>query len=333
MQLKVGELARATGLTVRTLHHYDEIGLLKPSGRSESGYRLYDEADVARLHGIQALRQMGLPLADIADLLAGRGAPPQAIIEQQMRAIDSEIVRATELRERLALIRGQLAKGDQPDLQSWLRVLQDMATYGKYFSADELKTILSDFAPFKQDWARLFADVQSAMDRRLAPDAPEVQSLARRWMSLMLGWMKGDYEKMERWGRMYESEPGRIRQDAPPPELVAFIRRAIDLRWTVMQRHFSRDELERLRHVPESEWQAVESEVRGLIARGVDAARPEAKPCAGRWLALLDEMTGGDRPLRDKLLRLAVADPVMAAGSPFSPPVRDWLRTSLTARA
>ena len=62
MQLKVGELARSTGLTVRTLHHYDEIGLLKPSDRSESGYRLYSQQDVARLHAIQAMRHLGLAL-------------------------------------------------------------------------------------------------------------------------------------------------------------------------------------------------------------------------------------------------------------------------------
>lgn len=48
MMLKVGELARRSGLTVRTLHHYDSIGLLKPSGRSDAGYRLYNRDDVAR---------------------------------------------------------------------------------------------------------------------------------------------------------------------------------------------------------------------------------------------------------------------------------------------
>lgn len=54
MMLKVGELARRAGLAVRTLHHYDSIGLLKPSGRSAAGYRLYNRDDVARLHQVQA---------------------------------------------------------------------------------------------------------------------------------------------------------------------------------------------------------------------------------------------------------------------------------------
>ena len=56
MLLKVGELAKKSGLTVRTLHHYDAIGLLTPSARADNGYRLYNRDDIARLHRIQALR-------------------------------------------------------------------------------------------------------------------------------------------------------------------------------------------------------------------------------------------------------------------------------------
>ncbi|KQN67535.1 hypothetical protein ASF04_17235 [Duganella sp. Leaf61] len=65
MLLKIGELAKRTGLTVRTLHHYDAIGLLQPSARTDAGYRLYNRTDIARLHHIQALRKFGLSLADI----------------------------------------------------------------------------------------------------------------------------------------------------------------------------------------------------------------------------------------------------------------------------
>lgn len=67
--LKVGELAARAGLTVRTLHHYDSIGLLSPSARSDAGYRLYDRDDVARLQQIQALRAFGMALADIGAYL------------------------------------------------------------------------------------------------------------------------------------------------------------------------------------------------------------------------------------------------------------------------
>ncbi len=67
---KVGALAKATGLTVRTLHHYDEIGLLQPSARLAGGHRLYDADDVARLYRIIRLRQLGFPLSQVAEVLA-----------------------------------------------------------------------------------------------------------------------------------------------------------------------------------------------------------------------------------------------------------------------
>ena len=103
MLLQVGELARRTGLTVRTLHHYDAIGLLAPSARSEAGYRLYGPDDIARLHAIQALRLLGLPLAEIGGLLGAGGESLPAIVARQIAALDRQIAQATTLRERLAL--------------------------------------------------------------------------------------------------------------------------------------------------------------------------------------------------------------------------------------
>ena len=66
---KVGALARATGLTVRTLHYYDQIGLLTPSRRTDAGHRLYDADDVARLYRISLLRGLGFPLDQITGVL------------------------------------------------------------------------------------------------------------------------------------------------------------------------------------------------------------------------------------------------------------------------
>jgi DNA-binding transcriptional MerR regulator len=62
----VGELSRLTGVTVRALHHYDEIGLCCPSARSAAGYRLYADGDVLRLQQVLLLRELGMPLSQIA---------------------------------------------------------------------------------------------------------------------------------------------------------------------------------------------------------------------------------------------------------------------------
>src|SRR3954462_7931656 len=69
----VGELASASGLTVRTLHHWDEIGLLQPAERSAAGHRRYSSADVERLYRIVALRRLGLPLEQVGAALEVEG--------------------------------------------------------------------------------------------------------------------------------------------------------------------------------------------------------------------------------------------------------------------
>ena len=72
---RIGELAAATGLTVRTLHHYDAVGLLAPAERSAAGHRRYTSADVHRLYRVVALRQLGLSLEEIAGAARRRGGP------------------------------------------------------------------------------------------------------------------------------------------------------------------------------------------------------------------------------------------------------------------
>ena len=91
MRLKVGELAKRSGLTVRTLQHYDTLGLLTPSARSDAGYRLYDRSDIARLHQIQALRRFGMSLTDIGQWLANRDVPLDTLIARQVDMLTQQI--------------------------------------------------------------------------------------------------------------------------------------------------------------------------------------------------------------------------------------------------
>src|SRR5690348_4170798 len=93
----VGEVAELARVTVRTLHHYDELGLLEPSGRSEAGYRLYSYDDLARLREILIWRALGLPLTEIASLLDDPGHDRVAALERQRELIGREIDRLGEL--------------------------------------------------------------------------------------------------------------------------------------------------------------------------------------------------------------------------------------------
>src|SRR5512140_1748609 len=89
--MRVGEVAKATGVSVRTLHHYDEVGLLTPSMRSESRYRLYDEGDLLRLLQIKTLRQLGFSLQEIRELHGSGNHSPRSILERRINTIDEQI--------------------------------------------------------------------------------------------------------------------------------------------------------------------------------------------------------------------------------------------------
>jgi DNA-binding transcriptional MerR regulator len=107
----VGELARATGVTIRALHHYEEIGLLAPSARTASGHRRYSDEDMQRLYRIVALRGLGLSLADVADVLARDGDLGSAV-DEHVRGIDAQVAALARVRRRLVGIRDALDRGE-----------------------------------------------------------------------------------------------------------------------------------------------------------------------------------------------------------------------------
>jgi MerR family transcriptional regulator, thiopeptide resistance regulator len=108
---QVGELASATGLTVRTLHHYDEVGLLSASTRTDAGYRLYDRDAVRRLYQIVALRQLGLKLEQIKAVFDGE-ADPMHVVKQHLEAVERALDLQGELRERLIAVLGSLDRSE-----------------------------------------------------------------------------------------------------------------------------------------------------------------------------------------------------------------------------
>src|SRR5688572_4863373 len=105
---KIGELARETSITVRTLHHYDRLGLVKPSSRTESGYRIYTAHDLVRLQQVLSLRALGLSLTQIRDLLHTRRVDPREIILKHREHLRAEIASRTKVCGLLDALQAQL---------------------------------------------------------------------------------------------------------------------------------------------------------------------------------------------------------------------------------
>lgn len=123
---RVGELAKATGLTVRTLHYYEEIGLLVPSCRTDTGHRRYDEDDVARLYRICLLRRLGLPLAEIGRALADPAWSLPAAITAHLGQLDRRLEAIGRLRARLVGLLGSLGTAGGELTDELLTTVEEM---------------------------------------------------------------------------------------------------------------------------------------------------------------------------------------------------------------
>ncbi|HSW07716.1 MerR family transcriptional regulator [Aquabacterium sp.] len=333
MLLKVGELAKRTGITVRTLHHYDSIGLLRPSARSDSGYRLYNQADVARLHGIQVLRRIGLPLEEIGAMLGEESPSLPQIVARQLRALEREIEQATALRDRLALAQAKFSAGSEPELNDWLETLQLMSTCDKYFSAAEIKLIFGNWARIEGQWNQVVDAVQALMDTGISPLDARVQPLAQRWMNLMHTWMKGDFDLMLRWGEMYHAEPSAHSSARPGLAMIRFIEQAVQLRLALLKRYLTDDDLKRLAPVPDTEWSALADSVLALIPQQLPPHAPPVLAVLKRWNELVEHVTRRDPALRERLQRAYQSEPLLRDAAPLNPVAREYLMKAATALA
>ena len=125
---RVGDVAVATGLTVRALHHYDQIGLVVPSERTATGHRLYTDADLRRLYLVTALRQLGLSLEQVGKVLAA-DVPVRDVIDEQLEQVDRQIRTAKRLREQLLAAREAGSADTGPGLMAVIKLAQDMRGY------------------------------------------------------------------------------------------------------------------------------------------------------------------------------------------------------------
>ncbi|MNH84085.1 Nodulation protein NolA [compost metagenome] len=123
---KVGDLAKLTGLTVRTLRYYDQIDLLSPSGQTESGHRLYSESNLARLHQILSLKELGLSLEEIKLALSGGQISPLEIVGLQINQIKEQIRLQQKLLEQLRHVSKLMQGKAELTVEDFTSLLQAM---------------------------------------------------------------------------------------------------------------------------------------------------------------------------------------------------------------
>jgi DNA-binding transcriptional MerR regulator len=216
--LKVGELAQRTGLTVRTLHHYDAIGLLKPSLHTEAGYRLYTAGDIARLQQVLSLRQLGFSLDEVRECLNQPSFSPLEIIELHLERLREQIESQRRLGERLEKLAAHLRAAGEVSAEEFLRTIEEMTMLEKlaekYFTPEQRRAIQEgrqQAGPEKlnrmqEDWADLIALIRTEMEQGTDPADPKVQALVRRWQELLHQSTGGDPGIQEGMKRLWEEQ-------------------------------------------------------------------------------------------------------------------------------
>ena len=123
---KVGELAALTGLTIRALRYYDQIGLFSPSDYSGSGHRLYNESDILRLQQIMSLKDLGLSLEEIQSVLAGDAYSPAEIVAIQIARLKENISAQQKLLEELERVSFLMETNEALTVDAFTKLLNAM---------------------------------------------------------------------------------------------------------------------------------------------------------------------------------------------------------------
>ncbi|GAB3550467.1 MerR family transcriptional regulator [Noviherbaspirillum agri] len=333
MLLKIGELAKRTGLTVRTLHHYDAIKLLCPSGRSASGYRLYNRNDIERLHRIQALRRLDLSLADIAALLEGGSADLETVIAQQIVALDDQIVRASELRNRLTALQAHIRAKEEPALDDWLSTLAMMNFYDRYFTPEEHDRLRRKGSVDEGEFHQLKERLRELMETGVPPDDAQTLLLTKRWIELSLKHMAGDARLVHKADVLHRTEPNVPLLTGIDPALLDYITRATaEYRLSLYARHLDPAYLAaaRERFIEHYlKWPALFAEARELQERGTDPLAPAALDLAARWIQLFVAVWGSDTQLHAQVLKANQLEPDLFGGLGMEDAAMQMVRRSI----
>jgi DNA-binding transcriptional MerR regulator len=211
----VGALAKVTGLTVRTLHHYDELGLLKPSERTHSGHRRYTEQDVQRLYRIRLLRQLGMSLEEINDVLVDPSHPGalREVLADHLDRLDDQVWQLNALRHRTRNLMEQLNGSWRPDSGELLALLGRISVFDEYLSEEQRISLDNHSEELGEDARKLLDAEWPLVTAQLAEhcragtpvDDPEVRRTTQRLFEVVQTFTGGDRE-------IYESMVGFLRE-------------------------------------------------------------------------------------------------------------------------
>ena len=200
--MQIQEFAQRTGVTVRTLHHYDRLGLLRPGGRTASGYRLYGERELIRLQQIATLKFIGCSLNEIKAVLSGPASDlgetlklQQEALERKRRTLDKAL-RAVDRAQKLFAESGQADWNALKHIIEVIQMEQDKSWMLQYFTPEQQAVLSARKSEVRsrgeEGWAKLIPEIEAAAKDGLDPASEEARSLIERYQQLINLFTGGD---------------------------------------------------------------------------------------------------------------------------------------------
>lgn len=215
--LKIGELARETGLTVRALHHYDEIGLLSPSFRTISNHRLYTDKDIQQLQKIMLLQLLGFSLAEIKICLEKEDFPFEAMAKSHLNRLRIEMQSQKVLCNRIESVMAALNhKHALSSKDNAIETIRAIIMYEKYYTPEQIETLKErqkalsneELERVRLDWELLFKEFENAFNAGKKSNDTSVILLGKKANALVKEFTGGDPELEKAHQAMYQTEGG-----------------------------------------------------------------------------------------------------------------------------
>ena len=207
--LKVAAVARRTGVSVRTLHYYEEIGLLSPSGRTAAGHRLYVGREVEKLQQIRSLQHLGMGLSEIAECFDEGRVDAVGIVRDHLVRVREELGALGRLEGLLNNILSTLEEGEHDDVsttETFLKTVETITMLDKYLTQDQQQRLHDHQARGAETVTPVIQDLQKAMDTGVAPGSPHAQTLVQRWREALEEVTAGDPAMIDSIERMLHAE-------------------------------------------------------------------------------------------------------------------------------
>ncbi len=219
-QYQAIDFARLAGVTVRTLHHYDRIGLLKPSSYTNAGYRLYRKQDLIRLQQIVTLKFIGFSLNEIKNLLDSNSFDLTIALNQQKEIIAEKRQQLDLAVKAIDKAQSLLATNDEPDWEAFKQIIEvinmqnNMDWTKKYYSEEAKQKIAEQAAAIspevieqgQRDWSTLIREVETAVTEGMDPRSEKAAELAMRWSELIKAFTGGNREIQAGLNKMYADQ-------------------------------------------------------------------------------------------------------------------------------